>query len=143
MICHIRRLRRRQAAEQRGAVLVAALVCLLVTVAMVGQLLRGAVQSRRALRQEHHARQAEQLLNAGVLLAVAHHEQNTAYAGEQWDVPADELSGHLAGRVVIEAEPEQQGIQLRVRAEYPLGGVSAVRRSYSFVIPTVSTQDKD
>lgn len=122
--------------QRRGSVLVAALVCLLVVMTMLGSMLQGALRARRQLHAERDLRQTELLLQAGVDRAAFRFAGETDYRGETWDLLAESIVGGGEGRVTIEASrnSEEEPWQVRVVSEYPLGGESSIRRSRTFLV---------
>lgn len=126
----------------RGAVLVAALVCLLVVMSIVGAMLQGAVRARRHLHVERDRRQCELLVQAGADRAAFRLSAEPEYRGETWLAPAVLGAGRGDGQVAIEAsrDGEDQPWQVRVVAEYPRGGELSIRRSRTFIIQSPATQ---
>ena len=128
----------------RGAVLVAALVCLLIVTAMLSTMLQGALRARRQLHRERDLRQAELLLQAGVERAAFRLSGEMNYRGEEWKLPAEAIVGSGAGRVTIETTRDAgESWQVKVAAEYPVGGETSIQRTRAFSIPTqpVPTQE--
>jgi hypothetical protein len=128
-IDYLRTVRRR-----RGAVLVAALVCLLVVMAVLSSMLQGTLRARRQLHRERDLRQAELLLQAGVERAAFRFASEPGYRGETWSLPAVMITGSKAGRVMIEfsRESDEQPWRVDVAAEYPAGNEASIRRSHTF-----------
>jgi len=124
--------------HRRGAVLVAALVCLLIVMAMLSSMLQGALRARRQLHVERDLRQTELLLQAGVERAVFRLAGESGYRGETWTLPADAIVGSEAGRVSVEItrSAAEEPWQVRVVAEYPVGRETSIRRSRTFTVPT-------
>lgn len=140
-----RRRQRRQMRHRRGILLVAVIVCMAVVMGIVGTLLRGALSARRQLRVDRDLRQVELLLDAGVDRAAAKLATDPDYEGETWSIPADQILSAGAGKVVIEipdaspptdseSDDAPQLCQVHIAAEYPLGGLTTVRRSRTFLI---------
>lgn len=142
------RQKRRRRGKRRGVLLVAVIVCMAVVMGIVGTLLRSALSARRQLRVERDLRQVELLLEAGVDRAVAKLAANPNYDGETWSIPAMEILSDGDGEVVIEfptaelptetaSESEDEAAasrRVRIAAEYPVGGLTAVRRTRTFVM---------
>jgi len=128
---------RRLSRERRGTVIVAALVCMLVVMAILGAMLRGTLRNFRQMRNERNLRQAELLLEAGSQRAAYKLAADTNYHGETWNLLTEALAGAGEGRVTIEIMPAAQaGLRnAKVLAEYPLGGQTSIRRSIVFQIP--------
>jgi len=115
--------------------LIAALVCLVVVMALMGNMLVGALRVGRQMRVERDRRQCELLLQAGLDRAVLRRTASPTYAGEVWEVPAVDIGGAGHGQVTIHvSRPDDRPPEVRVLAEYPLGSDRSVRRSRTFQI---------
>ena len=112
---------RRQPPRRRGAMLVVALACLAIVMAIIGVMLQGALRARRQLHVERDLRQVELLLEAGIDRAAFQLASDDDYAGETWQIPASDLLGRGDGEVVI-------------AAEYPVGTPKSVRRTRTFLV---------
>jgi type II secretory pathway pseudopilin PulG len=132
----IRRAERRQAPRRRGAMLVVALACLAIVMAIIGVMLQGALRARRQLHVERDLRQVELLLEAGLDRAALQLAGDDDYAGETWQIPASDLLGSGDGEVVIVAarSGDAEPWQVRVAAEYPVGTSASVRRTRTFLV---------
>ena len=132
----IRRAERRQAPRRRGAMLVVALACLAIVMAIIGVMLQGALRARRQLHVERDLRQVELLLEAGLDRAALQLAGDDDYAGETWQIPASDLLGRGDGEVVIVAarSGDAEPWQVRVAAEYPIGTPASVRRTRTFLV---------
>jgi hypothetical protein len=124
-------MKRQSRRARRGAILLAALVCLTIVVSIVGSMLLAALASGRQVRTERDLRQCELLLQAGVDRALYRGARQSGYSGETWAPAADEIIGTGEGRVTIEAardgSPAQR--QFVITAEYPAGSEFSIRRS--------------
>lgn len=129
---------RKQPRGHRGLVLIAALVCLLVSMAIVGSMLQGTIRAQRQLHTERDVRQAELLLQAGFDRAVAKLAADADFAGDTWDLSPAEIVGRGAGHVITTVNQTNRGresiCQIRVVAEYPLGRDFPARRSQVFTV---------
>ena len=116
--------------------LVVAIACLAIVMAIVGVMLQGALRARRQLHVERDLRQVELLLEAGLDRAAFQLASNDDYAGETWRIPASELLGSGDAEVVIvtQRSDDAEPWQVRVAAEYPVGTVSSVRRTRTFQV---------
>ena len=125
---------RRQPPRRRGAMLVVALACLAIVMAIIGVMLQGALRARRQLHVERDLRQVELLLEAGLDRAAFQLASDDAYAGETWRIPASDLLGRGDGEVVIVAtrSGDAEPWRVRVAAEYPVGTPKSVRRTRTF-----------
>ena len=119
-----------------GAVLVAALVCLAIIVAMVGSMLLAAINAGRQLHAERDLRQCELLVQAGADRAAYRLATETDYRGETWTLAADKIVGSSDGKLTIEVSTDagQKTRQLSIVAEYPAGGETSIRRSRTISI---------
>jgi hypothetical protein len=126
-------------------VLIAALVCLSIVVAVVGSMLQGTLRARRQLHAQRDLRQTELLLQAGVDRALFRLLNNADYRGETWKLPAKAIVGSLGGQVTIEATRDslEQPWRVRVVAEYGQGHHSSIRRSHPFLVPTNPPSDQE
>jgi prepilin-type N-terminal cleavage/methylation domain-containing protein len=131
--------------ERRGAILVAALVCLLVVAAIAGLVTQRLIRGRRELAQRAAAWQAEWLCESAAQRAVAALKANDAYRGEQWSVGEAEFSGEAsvpaaAGEAAIAVTALQgdeggpRGWRVSVEARYPAAGTWSVRRTKEFTL---------
>ena len=137
---------RRGPVPRRGTVLVAALVCLLVVMSILTGILQNSLRARRQLRAERDARQADLLLEAGLSRAQFQLARNAEYRGEVWDLPADQIVDRGEAAVTIQANPAEEpavGWKLQIRAEYPRGNESSIRRSATILIPPQSPNGKE
>jgi hypothetical protein len=123
-------------APRHGAVLVAALVCLLVVTGIVGGMLRGAIHGRRQLHAERDLRQTELLLAAGVARAAHRLADEPEYDGETWRLDSEEIIGRGDGVVTIEASPsdDAESWQVTIVAQYPAGSELSIRRTRTLTI---------
>ena len=109
-------------APRRAAVTVLVLVCLVVIALIGGTLLRTGLAQRRRIRAEERRLQAGWLAEAGLERAAARLDEDPAYRGETWEVPAAELGGPWPATVTIAVEPvaARPGRRsVRVQADYP------------------------
>jgi hypothetical protein len=130
-----------RASRRRGFAVLAALVCLLIVVSIVGAMIQGAIRSRRQMHVERDRRQCEQLLVAGAARAMRLPWGDPNFAGDVWQLQADEIAGNGSGRVTCELSPTSAvgSRQLLVIAEYPTDRDFPIRRSQSFQIPSDPT----
>jgi hypothetical protein len=126
--------RRRLRRSRGGVVVIVALVCLLIVTSIVGSMLQSALRARRQLHAERDCRQTELLLEAGADRAAASLAATPEFRGDTWEVPAAEIVGHGAGRVItkLSRSDDERFWQLRVVAEYPLGRDFPIMRSQTF-----------
>jgi len=134
-----RRKRDRHAAR-RGAVLVMTLVCLALATLIGGVLLRWVVMEHKLLTTRADESQARWLAEAGLERAAARLAGDTGYAGETWQIAADELPSGHAGRVelrieAVEDQPRRRSIV--AEAVYPAdtGLAARVRKQIIYQLP--------
>ena len=121
---------------RRGGVMVMALACMGVAIAIGLTMLRSTTTVHRSLRTERHLRQVERML-----VAAAERATLQLAAGE----PADELTllepaaitGTGSARVTLTSDPATASLQIVV--EYPLEGPVTVRRSRTVFLSSVQT----
>lgn len=134
-----RRPSRRLPQNRRGLVLTAALVCLVVSMAIIGTMLKAALTARRQLHTERDVRQTELLLQAGFDRAASRLATDSAFAGDTWELSADEIIGRGTARVTTKIEPADAGgnptWKIHVVAEYPLDRDFSIQRSQTFAVP--------
>jgi len=117
---------------RRAVVLVAALVCVGVALSLTTEVLRHALQTRRALRKELLVRQTDGLAEAGLVRAARRLADDPAYVGETWRLDAAAGLPAGAAEICIEvaaADDAATGASLRVIARYPLELADCVQRS--------------
>jgi Tfp pilus assembly protein PilX len=126
--------------RRRGAVLVSALVCMLVVMALLGSMLLNTLSATRQMRMERELRQCELLLQAGLDRAAYRLSQDANYTGETWNLPTAEIIDRGDGLVTIAVTPSEndQPAHLHVVAEYPTGSEKSIRRSRSLELNTQS-----
>jgi hypothetical protein len=122
--------------DRGGTVLVAALVCMLVVMTIVGSMLQGTLRARRQLHAQRDLRQTELLLEAGLDRAALRLAREADYRGETWKIPADQIAGRGDGQVTVTASrtSNESPWQVSVVAEYPLGNESSIQRSRTFFV---------
>jgi type II secretory pathway component PulK len=107
---------------RRGMVLVLVLVCLAVAASLVIVATRRAVTADRGAQTEVENLQAVWLAESGLERASARLAADSAYTGETWSIPAAELDGRHAGKVVTTVRPtpdKPQRRTVRVEADFP------------------------
>jgi hypothetical protein len=130
--------RRRVREKKRGAILIAALVCLAIVMGLLGSMLAGAIRTGRQLHAERDLRQCELLLAAGVDRAMLRLATEPDYRGETWTLPAAEMIAGGDGVVTIDValDATQQPWPFKVSAEYPAGSERSIRRSRTILLPS-------
>jgi hypothetical protein len=136
---------RRLGPKRRGTVLIAALVCMLVMMTILGGMLLGSLRASRQLHPERDLRQTELLLAAGIQRAANRLATQPDYRGETWRLPAESIVGDGAGEVTIAAARKSDDApwQVRVVAEYPHGSELPIHRSRTFLVSNPATQTQE
>jgi type II secretory pathway component PulK len=129
--------KRRPTPHRTGAVLVAALVCLLVIMAIIGTMLRRTLLDYRRLHTERDLRQTELLLEAGIARAATRLTADPNYRNETWNLPTDAVTNSGEARVTIALSPiaGRQSLNASVTAEYPVRRETSIRRSRTVQLP--------
>lgn len=128
--------RRKIAKDRRGAIMIVALACLLISMSLLGSMIEGAVRARRSLRELRNQQQTEWLLASAFDRAAYRLASETDYRGETWQASLDGAAGDAAGEVVIEVarDAADDPWQVRIVAQFPAGSELSVRRTQTFVI---------
>jgi hypothetical protein len=126
--------------DRRGVALITALVCLAIVMALIANMLVGALQISRQMRVERDRRQCELLLQAGLDRAVLRLSAAEPYQGEVFDLRAADIIQRGDGRVTIEVSREADAPpQIHVVAEYPVGSDHSIRRSRKVQLKSTTT----
>ncbi|WP_428306271.1 hypothetical protein [Lacipirellula sp.] len=142
-------IRRRSTSNQsrQGALLIAALACMAVVLAIIGVLFSSSLRTRRQLHAERDLRQVELLVDAGLRRAAAKLSADESYDGETWRIPADQLLQNGAAEVTIAvASPDDaedssengEAVAVTIAARYPLNVPRTVQRTHTFTIQSTS-----
>lgn len=127
---------RRASQNRKGAFLLIAMVCLMLTSGLLGTLLKMASANRNQAQFEAASLQAQWLAESALDRAAAKLSADANYPGETWDIKPEELGGPHAGQVVITAKPGD-GSALRnveVVARFPLESPRSVKRTRRLTI---------
>ncbi len=130
---------RRQKVENRGAVLIMALVALALIAALGGTLIRWAAMEHKLLRSQEEAGQARWLAEAGIERAAARLARDADYTGEVWEIAVADLPSGEAARVHVTARPvedEDGRYSIEVDVEYPLEGGADARAHRKVIFQT-------
>jgi hypothetical protein len=139
------RAQRQKKKPRHASILIAALVCLTIVMALIGCMLLSALRTARQLRLERDLRQCELLLTAGIGRAGHQIAKFSDYRGEIWRLPAEQITSAGTGEVTIEVllESTANQSQLQVLAEYPLGSETSIRRSRTIFIPVTKPASQE
>lgn len=130
--------------KRRGAFLIIAMICLLLTSGLLATLLKMAALSRKAAQMEIHSLEAEWLAESALDRAAAKLSGDANYQGETWAIKAEDLGGHHAAQVVIAVKAGDQTHLREVEAvaRFPIGGPRSVKRTKRLVV-AASPQDAE
>lgn len=138
----VRRCPRRQ--RRTGAILAVAIVCIAIALMLATALSRAAVVQHRQSQQGIHQQQTLWLAESGLQRAIFQLRKSPDYAGETWEVPANELDSTHTGLVTIRVQPSGSGdgkADLQVTAQFPADKITAATYTRTLVL-TVSEGSK-
>lgn len=104
-----------QVHKRTAIVTVMVLVVLLLLSSMIAAFVRRAVSDRRQMRAQFYQQQTQQLVEAGIQLALQK-SKDASYAGEEWEIPAGLIHQTNSGFVGISLKGEAA----TVVARYPV-----------------------
>ena len=128
--------------SRRGAVLVAAMVCVLILTLMSAALLRTVSLAREQSRSEARRMQAECLADAAVERAVARLRAEPKFEGEKWDITADELQAAAPAAIAIRVESNDEVWKVRIQADFPGDATLRARTVRAFELPKSALEQK-
>jgi type II secretory pathway component PulK len=108
--------------ERGGTILAAALIVFAIVSMTLFAVMQGLVSHQRRLNAGFYAVQADCLADAGLARAKAQLRKNSAYHGETWAVPAEELNGIDAAVVTIEVKQpsgNEKTFTIHSQADFP------------------------
>ncbi|MFK7777762.1 MAG: hypothetical protein QM501_06520 [Gimesia sp.] len=122
--------RRNRKTNRRGTIILLPMICLVLALAIIGELLQQTSMELKQIKKGQHHLQAVWLADAAAQRAAKKlsHQQN--YAGETWKLQPAEIGGMLPGEVIIEIERTNQKnnfITIRTLASYPANTMERVR----------------
>lgn len=116
---------------RKGAVVIIPLVCLILTLAIIGELLKQTSIELNQLKKSQQHLQATWLAEAAAQRTIRKLNENMTYSGETWLISPQEIGGTFSGEVVIEldrdSEQDHSTILIRTKASYPAKAVERVR----------------
>jgi type II secretory pathway component PulK len=105
--------------SRRGAVLIVAMVCLLISSLILGVLLHIGMLHYRQQRAEQERTQAAWLAESAIERAADRLAADRNYAGEAWQLSSTEIGGAFEGKVQITVAAEADNRVITVAALYP------------------------
>ena len=124
--------------QHSGVVIVALVAILMVAATLFAGWAHVAVRDARQLRLRQYARQAARLAEAGSHRGYVRLRADPDYRGEQWNIPAAELSPSRDAvvRITIQSTDQQSGtIRVRATADFPADTLERSRRTVEIVVP--------
>jgi type II secretory pathway component PulK len=139
---NVRRSIRRQhpRSTRRGAVLVAAMVCVMILALMSAALLRTVSLAREQSRSEARRMQAECVADAAVERTVARLRADPKFEGEKWDITADELQATAPAAVAIHVESTDNVWKVRIQADFPSDATLRARALREWELPKAALE---
>ncbi|WP_417386908.1 hypothetical protein [Gimesia sp.] len=117
--------------DRKGAVVVIPLVCLILALAIIGELLKQTKIELNQLKKSQHHLQATWLADAAVQRTIRKLRDNVSYSGETWLISPQEIGSTFPGEVIIEIDREskqnQNIILIHTKASYPAQASERVR----------------
>ena len=130
---HLRR--HRSSRQQRGVVLVVAIVSLLVAGTLAAVAIQTTLRAQRERKLVAQARQTELLLDAGIALAEERLTASADYVGETWDA-SDAFTNDKKSTVSVSVQPSSEGgakqVQVVARIASQEDSQQATQASFRF-----------
>jgi Tfp pilus assembly protein PilV len=123
--------------RRRGLVSVAVLIGLIIIGMICAGLLKVALARRSEAASEERRFQAEWLAESGLERASSRLAASADYAGETWEVPAADLGGRGAAKVLIEigrVADQADHRKVRVQADYPSESSLRTRQTREIIL---------
>lgn len=130
---------------RRGSFVLIPMLCLILALAVVGQILQQSQVEAKQLKQQQYLLQASSLGDAAVQRAVRRMIQNTDYDGETWKVEIESMGKVNPGEVVIKVEKNRQMEDSHIittEASYPADDIYRVRviREWPFTVKSQNSE---
>ncbi len=132
-------MKRRQTGPKRGGfLLLSALVCMALVIAMGGLMTRMMVVNSQYDRAQLRRMQCQWLVDSGIERAAARLAADAEFTGETWRIEPEQLDGRNGAVVRIAVTPEAEPSAWRavsVQADYPADPPARVRYSRTVRLP--------
>jgi len=130
---------------RRGTIILIPLVCLVLSLAVIGELLKQSSLELKQLKKEQYHLQAIWLADAAAQRAIDKLNTQQDYQGETWALLPEEIGGAFPGEVIINVDRRNQTskfITIRAQASYPATAAERVRiiREWPFELSNTSTK---
>jgi hypothetical protein len=129
---------RRLLVHRRGALLAAALVCLLIVMLLTGSVARSMAMRQRASQWDERQSQCFWLTESALARGIARLHADENYAGESWRVTLGPTGAAVTGVADIRVEPvpgESSHRRIVVEARWPDHPTDRVVRNKEFIFP--------
>lgn len=94
--------------KRSGSLLIAVLVCVLVSLSLIATTLQGSFRSLRECKQSNTMRQTRLLVEAGLFRALGQRKLDEKYQGEIWNAPvSSEASENATVEIVLKQSREE------------------------------------
>jgi hypothetical protein len=128
--------------RRRGLASVVVLIALFIIGLVCAALLKVAFARRGEVAREERRIEAAWLADSGLARALARLDHSGDYAGETWEIPAEDLGGRGSASVLIRVEkvadrPDRR--KVRVQADYPSGSSLRARQSREIIAAVPSS----
>lgn len=125
--------------QRRGSFVLIPMLCLVLALAVIGEILKQSTIETRQLKKQQYQIQAIWLADAAAQRAVSRMNQDPEYTGEVWQLKPEESGLPYPGEVVIKVKKNRQmlpSVEIRTEASYPLEESKRVRiiREWPFVV---------
>jgi hypothetical protein len=124
--------------DRRGAVLVAVIVAVTISLALFTLWAQSIVRDKVQMANQQLRMQAVRLAEAGIQRARARRNVDPEYVGETWTVAPEELGGNRGAmvRILVSTEPQAAVTHIAVTAEYPVGSIRRAQITKRIEVPT-------
>ncbi|QDT30460.1 hypothetical protein Enr10x_58260 [Gimesia panareensis] len=116
--------------HRRGSFVLIPMLCLILALAVIGEILKQTTIETGQLKQQHFQLQSSWLADAAAQRAVTKLAQNPDYEGEIWKTQPEEMGQDYPGEVVIKVQKNRQmesSVIIRTEASYPVKDSGRVR----------------
>ncbi|TWU28053.1 hypothetical protein [Bythopirellula polymerisocia] len=127
----------------QGAILICVLACLVIITSMVTATIRSALRSHLEVRQQRNLRQAELILEAGILRARQQVLADPDYKGEVWQLAVDTIPGTDSATIEIATQPAVEARQINVTARLGEDSHRRIQRTYTFTFDPTYASNKE
>lgn len=116
--------------NRSGSVVLIPMICLVLSLAIIGELLKQSSIELKQLKKEQYRLQSIWLADAAAQRAITKLSNQTNYDGEIWKLLPEDIGGEFPGEVLIEIDrgiQKNNSITIRTTASYPTKVTERVR----------------